>query len=410
MSGCLRSGFLAGAGPRRGIRRRVRARRGVVSGRAAETGLDFVHFNGMTGNFHQTEMAWARPLALLDYDNDGDLDVYHVTQGRIGWEDGRPADPAAGGSAAHGDRLYRNDLEIVGRTASPGCGSRTCRPGAGMDAWGATAWGSRPADYGQRRLGRPLFDRVRSVIRCSGTTGRRDVLGRVGTRAAPRRSPTAGGCPAAFLRLRPRRVAGPLRRQLPRASTLAIPTSPCFNRARRHADYCPPEVYRGRSPIVLYRNRGDGTFVDATAEAGDGPTSSVRPSGSSTADFDNDGWTRHLRRQRSAARISCGSTGRDGTFRQPGALVPPGRRSASGRRGQGGHGRRCRRLRQRRRRGPLHHGAVRSGQHSVCERRGRPVPGSERRARHPRPEPAVHRLRDGLDRPSTTTAGSTSSR
>src|SRR3954469_18883697 len=74
--------------------------------RAHEAGIDFVHFNGMTGKFYQPEIM-ATGGALFDYDDDGDLDVFLVQGELLGT--GTPLIPPPPGPLT--DRLYRNDLE-----------------------------------------------------------------------------------------------------------------------------------------------------------------------------------------------------------------------------------------------------------------------------------------------------------
>src|SRR5580693_4559104 len=77
--------------------------------RAEDIGLDFVHFNGMSGKFYFPEML-PPGVALFDYDNDGDLDVFLV-QGQMLGESATPTEAPRGSLPLRG-RLYRNDLEI----------------------------------------------------------------------------------------------------------------------------------------------------------------------------------------------------------------------------------------------------------------------------------------------------------
>ncbi len=76
---------------------------------AEESGLDFVHWNGMTGEHYFVEMT-GQGGGFLDYDNDGDLDVYLVQGAKLGKKP--PLDPFPGGGVPR-DRLFRNDLKVA---------------------------------------------------------------------------------------------------------------------------------------------------------------------------------------------------------------------------------------------------------------------------------------------------------
>jgi len=79
--------------------------------RAVEIGIDFVHFNGMSGELYFVEMT-GQGGALFDYDNDGDLDAYLLQGHMLGDKPIETATFPPRHPLPLVDRLYRNDLEI----------------------------------------------------------------------------------------------------------------------------------------------------------------------------------------------------------------------------------------------------------------------------------------------------------
>jgi enediyne biosynthesis protein E4 len=250
----------------------------VFVDRAKDAGLDFVHFNGMSGELYYPEIM-APGVGLLDYDNDGDLDVY-VVQGQMLGPGKTLKDAVYQPVGPLTDRLFRNDLLVSAD------GARTLHftdvtAAAGIDLR-SYGMGVAAGDYdndGWVDLYRTGLDRG-VMLHNNGNGTFSDVTAR--TRTANR---GAWSVPAAFVDYD---RDGWLDLFVGNYLIYRVEADLDCQDLSGQADYCPPSSYRAQ-PDRLYRNRRDGTFEDVTARAlvggADGPALGV-----STADFNGDGW------------------------------------------------------------------------------------------------------------------------
>jgi len=248
----------------------------IFTEEADAAGIDFVHFTGAAGHWYFPEIAGAGG-ALLDYDGDGDLDVFLV-QGTMlppGADPARAHRPPAG---RLNDRLYRNDtprgepggrLRFTDVSEAAGFGVET---GYGMGAAAGDYDGDGRADLYVTNFGSNALWRNRG----DGTF--EDVTARAGA-DDPRWSVAA----AFFDYDRD----GDLDLYVGNYVDFGFAKQvPCLDATGRR-DYCGPKAYPPL-PDRLLRNRGDGTFDDVTARAGLAAPGAAL--GVVAADFDRDGW------------------------------------------------------------------------------------------------------------------------
>ncbi|MBI4263189.1 MAG: CRTAC1 family protein [Acidobacteria bacterium] len=246
--------------------------------RAAETGLDFVHFNGMSGEFYLAEII-APGAALFDYDNDGDLDVYLVQGEMLGGTslDQALQPPTVPLPLKH--RLYRNDLQVhadgtralrvTDVTEQSGIDIRSYGMGVAAGDVNNDGW----VDLYVTRLGPNI------MLRNNGNGTFTDVSRESGT------DDPGWGVSASFVDID---RDGWLDLFVGNYLTYSVETDADCAGPSGAPDYCPPGNYRAQADR-LYRNRGDGTFEDVSA-ASRIATRSGPALGVTTADFNGDGW------------------------------------------------------------------------------------------------------------------------
>ncbi|HEX2465127.1 MAG TPA: CRTAC1 family protein [Thermoanaerobaculia bacterium] len=248
--------------------------------RAAQLAIDFVHFNGMSGRYYVPEMM-GPGVALLDFDNDQDLDLYFV-QGRM-LEPGRTIADSPFPTSHEiplTDRLYRNEL-IGSPDGRRGLRFTDVTSSSGLLPASGYGQGVTAGDFDADGYVDLYVTRFGSnqLLHNDGRGGFTDVTAASGT-DDPRWSVAAAFVDVDRDGLLDLYVGNFLSFRLEGHQ-------PCASEAG-WPDYCGPLSYASE-PDRLLRNRGDGTFVDVTAASGlrsrVGNTLGVVP-----ADFDGNGW------------------------------------------------------------------------------------------------------------------------
>ncbi|MFZ4985510.1 MAG: CRTAC1 family protein [Blastocatellia bacterium] len=275
---------------------------------SAPSGLDFYHRTGATGEYYLPEIMGSG-VALLDYDRDGDLDVYLLQGRRLSAGNGamsertesRPRSPKEGPS---GNRLFRNELVPSGRLRFSDVTdvSRT-----GRDEY---AMGVATGDYdndGDVDLYLTSFG-SNALLRNNGDGTFSDVTAAAGV-DDPRWSTSA-----AFLDYD---RDGDLDLYVCNYVDFTVTGNKQCLAPTGERDYCAPAAYRP-VPDRLFRNNGNGRFSDVSSAAGisavSGPALGV-----ATADFNGDGWT-DIYVANDGAANHLWLNRRDGTFEESGLL------------------------------------------------------------------------------------------
>src|SRR5215204_4013165 len=233
------------------------AQQKIFKGVAERAGLNFQHYNGMTGKFYLPEITGSG-AALFDFDNDGDLDVFLV-QGNVLEPNTRPDNtlfPWRGPEPPRG-KLFRNDLASgYGMGAAAGDINNDGLPDLYLSNLGSNQM------YLNKGNGRFV-----DVTKESRTDDQRWTTS------------------ASFFDYD---RDGWLDLMIVNYAEFSVTNNPTCYAATTAKDYCTPRVFRAPGNR-LFHNKGNGTFEDVTIATGVdkefGPGLGVV-----TADFNNDGW------------------------------------------------------------------------------------------------------------------------
>ena len=209
-----------------------------------QRGIDFQHISGAEGDFYIPE-AMGGGVALLDVDNDMDLDIYFVQSGKIGSTDQ---------SLKYANQLYINDGTGNFSLASNSVGDAGTNLGYGMGVATGDYDNDGDIDIYVTNLGR------NALLRNDGEHRFRNVAvqGKV--------DDEGWGTSAAF-------VDFDQDGDLDLFVANYLRWSPgvemdCFHWQTGGREYCSPTKFKAPAQDRLFENNGDGTFTDVTWQSG----------------------------------------------------------------------------------------------------------------------------------------------
>ncbi len=228
-----------------------------------DAGIDFRHDASETDERAYPEIIGAG-AAVLDFDGDGDPDLYLVQGGRI---------PGIDSGIQRPNRLLRNDGRGVFTDVTDAAGDAGHR-GFGMGAYAVDVDGDGWTDLHLTNVGPD------ALLRNNGDGTFTDVTATAGIAGGP----FGYGLGAAWFDMD---GDGHLDVYVAEYVHWRPGIDPECMTGRGTRDYCGPANYAG-APDRLYRNRGDGTFEDVSQSAGISGLA-TRSMGVVAADFDGDG-------------------------------------------------------------------------------------------------------------------------
>ena len=246
---------------------------------AEKVGLKFRHYNGMTGKFFLPEIMGAG-VAVFDYDNDGDLDVYLV-QGNVLEPADKPDStkfPWRDAVSPRG-RLFRNELQLDKN------GARTIQFTDVTEKSGIVATG-----YGMGVAVGDINNDGWSDLYLTNLGSNQMYLNKgdgtfVDVTRSSNTDDTRWSTSAAFVDYD---RDGWLDLIVVNYADFSPANSPNCYATTTARDYCTPRVFRAPGNR-LFHNLGNGKFADVTAASGFDKEFG-HGLGVISADFNNDGW------------------------------------------------------------------------------------------------------------------------